>query len=746
MKDFSPNSNAVRPGISSDGARRRTTRTSKGRASGEEGAILMLALAYLVVIGLVVALLSTWVSNDLNNSSKFSSANSLTVAASGMTDLAIQYVRYTPLITNNQLTGSLNPTENASPLVACWGGTSITAIPAIDGFQVAVWCSTVWQPLVAQTRTVTFYACPISVLAAACQAGPTLLTATVTYDDYPPAPARSAPIQDLCTVFCGQGMTIDSWQWGSFTTGSVTGVAATMRFSNEPSDTTAGAPTQAAVTVLDSSNQPVAGDTVTLVQQSGPSAGTPPIPGISAPSSTLTAITNTSGVATFTNIVPELAGTYTITAVDGSATALSTNFVVGKLRSVISTSTAPTAATQGGTAYPVTATATGTGLVTIADTTPTVCKLTGNTVTFLASGTCTITFNDPGDANFSPALQVTQSFPVGGLTITQVGLALNTTTPSESATTNDALVVTLENSVGATVASPAGVTTTVVLSDVASGNFSATNGTTGAGTLTLSFAAGQSSKPAYFGGQTTGPDTISAVNGTTIWGTVSLTVIGGTPSQVVITPNPTTPTVGTLTNTTLNLQLEDSGGNFTSVPTGSSLTLTLSVPTGFLATTSGTTGTSSQSVNFAAGSSTATLYMGNQTAGSDIITVKNGTTTWSTSTVTFTAGAATQAVITLTPTNPAKFTSTNATVTVQLEDQYGNAVHTSGVALTLSNSGAGYFAAANGTSSFRSTATLAITTNTSGVATGYFGDDTAQPDTITATGTGISSTTPSFTV
>ena len=165
-------------------------------------------------------------------------------------------------------------------------GRQCTAIQAIDGDQVAVWCSTVWNPLVAQTRTVTFDACPITVSKNECTATATppnapnwLLSTTVVFDDYPPAPAKSAPIQTLCTVYCGEGMTIVNWQWGSSAAGSTTtGVAASMTFSNEPSDTNAQTPTQAAVTVLDASNDPVVGDTVTLVQQSGPSSGTPPVP------------------------------------------------------------------------------------------------------------------------------------------------------------------------------------------------------------------------------------------------------------------------------------------------------------------------------------------------------------------------------------------------------------------------------------------------------------------------------------
>jgi len=656
-----------------------------------------------------------------------------------MTDMAIQYIRYNPEISSSQTVGI------PSPLKACWGGTSITAIPAIDGNQVAVWCSTVWNPLVAQTRTVTFYACPISVLAAACQGTNVLLTAKVIYDDYPPAPAKSAPIQDLCTVYCGQGMTIVSWQWGGFTTGSATGIATSMQFTNEPSDTAAGSSTQAAVAVEDASNNPVAGDIVTIVQQSGPSAGSPPVPGISSPTSTLTAITNTSGVAVFTNINPQLAGSYTITAVDGSATATSTTFQVGPQRSVITPSSPPSSPIQGGPTYHVSATATSGDTVVITDTTSSVCSLSAGVVSFVGPGTCTLNFNDPatGNVNYSPALQVTQSFQVGGLTATQVGIAMGTTTPGASATTNDSVVVTLENSVGSPVKSTG--TTTVVISDVANGFFATSNGVAGAASLNLSFANGVSTVTAYFGNQTTGPDTITVINGTSTWGSVFLTTIGGTPTQVAITPSTTTPTVSSLTNTTLSLQLEDQWGNFTTANTSTTLTLSNS-GSGFFSSSPGATGSATLDVTFASGVGAASAYFGNQTSGSDLVSAKNGANVWATSTLTLVPGAPAKVQITLSPSSPTANGTTNTTVTLQLQDQYGNAVHTSGVALTLTNAGSGYFASTIGVPKAFASTSLTLSTNASGVVTAYFGDATKESDTITVSGTGISSTSSPFSV
>ncbi|MGA7833853.1 MAG: hypothetical protein WCA31_01445 [Acidimicrobiales bacterium] len=705
------------------------------RRAGEDGAILILALAFLTAVSLAVLMLSGWATNDLNNSAKFSSANSLTLAASDMMNEAIQYVRYNPVISSSQAVGV------PSPVVACWGGEETKLVPVIDGDQVAVWCSTVWEPLSYQTRDVTFDACPIDVSAAACRGSNVLLATEVIFDDYPPAPASSAPIQNLCTVWCGSGMTVSSWGWGSSVPISTTGLASELIFSGEPSDTSVGASTATSVTVKDAGGNPVAGDTVGISEQSGPQDG------ISA-SSNLTAVTDSSGVATFTNIVLQYVGNYTLIASDGGASAISSNFVVTTQKSVITvTSKAPTNATQNGPTYTPTATATSFDavVITVASSSSGVCVITSGVVSFKGLGTCTLDFNDPaaGNPNYAPAAQVTQSFPVGGLAATQVGLALSTNTPTASSTTNVTITLTLENAVGVPVNSSG--TTTVVLSDIGDGDFATKLGTgiaSSTQTLNVSFTNGTGTATAYFLDENTGPDTITAVNGTSNWGTASLTVQAGAPAQVSIAPSTASPTVSSVTSTSLTFQLEDQLGNAATSSTG--LTLTLSDSNkGFFATANGVAGTSTLSVTFASGAGTASAYYGNTTAGADMITAKNGTTAWGSTTVTPAAGAASSVQITVSPAAPAQSTTTNATVSVQLVDQYGNDVPTpSGVSLTLSNSGSGFFATGSGSTG---TATLALTTSTSGFAKGYFGDDVSgQSVTITVTGSGISATTPPF--
>jgi hypothetical protein len=78
------------------------------------------------------------------------------------------------------------------------------------------------------------------------------------------------------------------------------------------------------------------------------------------------------------------------------------------------TSTAPTAATVGGAAYDVSASASS-GLAVAFSIEPAsagVCSIAGATVSFSGAGTCTIDADQPGDANYQPAAQAQQSFHV----------------------------------------------------------------------------------------------------------------------------------------------------------------------------------------------------------------------------------------------------------------------------------------------------------------------------------------------
>lgn len=178
---------------------------------------MILAMIYIVAISLVVGALASWAMNDLNNTTKFQSASSLDYAVSSAVQVAIQSIRYTPLMG-----------QTASPqLGECWTPASgYVSQLAVNNDTVAVWCMTVQNLASAATRVVTFYACTstltssstssaVSAAGAAC-AGPQgdLLTAVVTFDDYPPG--GGPPLSTTCSAGqCGQGATTDQWTWTS---------------------------------------------------------------------------------------------------------------------------------------------------------------------------------------------------------------------------------------------------------------------------------------------------------------------------------------------------------------------------------------------------------------------------------------------------------------------------------------------------------------------------------------------------
>ncbi len=92
------------------------------------------------------------------------------------------------------------------------------------------------------------------------------------------------------------------------------------------------------------------------------------------------------------------------------------SFAVGKGSQAITfTSSAPSAATVGGATYDVTAKGGGSGnsvSLAIDSSSGSVCSISGSTVSFIGAGTCTIDANQAGNANYSAAPQVQQSFAV----------------------------------------------------------------------------------------------------------------------------------------------------------------------------------------------------------------------------------------------------------------------------------------------------------------------------------------------
>ena len=127
------------------------------------------------------------------------------------------------------------------------------------------------------------------------------------------------------------------------------------------------------------------------------------------------------------------------------------SFAVGKGAQTISfTSTAPAAASVGGTTYTVTATASSGLAVSFSSGAAAVCSVAGSTVSFLGAGTCVINANQAGNANYNAAPQAQQSFAVtkaaqtiSFTTAAPVGAAVSGPGYSVAATASSGLTVAL---------------------------------------------------------------------------------------------------------------------------------------------------------------------------------------------------------------------------------------------------------------------------------------------------------------
>ncbi len=183
----------------------------KGR--GDDGATLILALIFLVVVSLVVIGIERWTGNNLANTSKFVSAQSLQSEANSANDLAIQFVRYTYMSTS--MDG-----QDPSP---CWNTTSNSpsqyppsseTFPGPSVVPVDAWCMTRQYPANSK-RVVTVSTCPNTVTTgAACESRPllqTIVSITDTLSGCAPLPLNAS----VTDTTCGSTMKILDWQFGA---------------------------------------------------------------------------------------------------------------------------------------------------------------------------------------------------------------------------------------------------------------------------------------------------------------------------------------------------------------------------------------------------------------------------------------------------------------------------------------------------------------------------------------------------
>jgi len=347
------------------------------RAERDRGAILILALVYVVAVSLVVLALASWASNDLNNTAKFVKQTQLEASARNTAEFAINSIRYTPLLGANQ---TLNNLSN------CWGTSSPStqtynfqngASTNQTSYTFAAWCQTTWTPLASTSRTVDVDVCLSTISASACENSPYLFV-QVIFDDYPNG-SQSAPIQSICTVWCGQGINIVQWVWQpAFNAQSANSITIT---STAPSNATVGG----------NAYIPAATD----------SYGGSPIITSSTPSTC--SITN--GVVEFLGVGGcQLVFTDSGNQSYAPASPLTQSFsigagVQGAISLTTTTSTYGSSLTLGATG----GSGTGAFSYTAVNGTATGCSVSGGVLTSASSGTCTVTVTKAASGSYGVA-------------------------------------------------------------------------------------------------------------------------------------------------------------------------------------------------------------------------------------------------------------------------------------------------------------------------------------------------------
>jgi len=208
----------------------------------ESGAVLILALVYIIVVSVTVGALAYWATNGLNSTTQFYTGAQLEYAASAAVQTAVEAIQttpepgdpssaldgVTPLTQASQQSVTVNnvtTTYGAYPTSpgVCWTPSSgpASSLAFYGGnLTIAVWCSTVeklHQSVGANgTRVVTFYACQYALgqTGSSCALSP-LLTAVYSFDDYPTGGGPQLKYQcNVAGLACGEGSIQLSWVRG----------------------------------------------------------------------------------------------------------------------------------------------------------------------------------------------------------------------------------------------------------------------------------------------------------------------------------------------------------------------------------------------------------------------------------------------------------------------------------------------------------------------------------------------------
>jgi hypothetical protein len=499
---------------------------------------------------------------------------------------------------------------------------------------------------------------------------------------------------DVNGVATFSGLTIDAA--GSYTLGATDGALAGATSSSfsvspaapsqlvvttEPSNANAGAAIAPAVAIAveDQYGNVVSSDasTVTVSLSSGTFADG---------SATETAA-DVNGVATFSSLSINAAGTYTLAATDGSLTrASSSSFTIDPAApSSLVITNEPSNATAGAAISPAVT-------VAVEDQYNDVVSSDVSTVTLsLSSGT----FADGGTTETAADVDGVATF--SGLTINAAGNYSLTATDGSLAGANSSsftigvapasqLVVSDQpsNTMAGSAISPSVMVSVedlygnVVPTDASTLTLSLSTGTFADGSTTE--AAADVDGVATFSAltiDTAGSYTLSATDGSLTGATSSAFTIGAAAaSQLVVTGEPSDTTAGAAISPAVAITVEDQYGNVVSIDAS---TVTVSLSTGTFA--DGSTTETAADVNGVATFSGLTI----DAAGSYSLAATDGSLTGAnSSSFTISAAPASQLVVTGQPPNTIAGNAISPAVSVAVEDQYGNVVSTDASTVTLS--------------------------------------------------------------
>jgi hypothetical protein len=173
---------------------------SDNEVPNEIGAVLILALIFVIVVTLSILGLITFGGTGILNATNLQGERSLEFAADGATTAAIQAVRYSYNTFNQTSEQDCLPD---GPVLTMPDNQTMT----INHIAMTVDCSEAPPPLPSSiNRVVIFDACQN----APCIASNSVVVATVYFDDTAPSDAYDCSAATNSST-CGSGLTIDSW-------------------------------------------------------------------------------------------------------------------------------------------------------------------------------------------------------------------------------------------------------------------------------------------------------------------------------------------------------------------------------------------------------------------------------------------------------------------------------------------------------------------------------------------------------